>query len=635
MLNFIRDNAQSWLVKIIFALIIFVFVFWGVGNMQQDNAGVLAIMGKEKIMIREVAEAEMQQIEMIKARMPDLTDEQLRSLGIKQQVFQRLIIEKLLQNEADKLGLVATKAELLKEASKNSAFLNEKGQFDPERYKKILLASKITPAIYEAGVSKEIVLRKLQDYVQLPSKVDPKSARERFELAGEMRTIRYLPFKNADYLDKVQVSDAEVQEYYSKNEAAFMVPTKIKLEYLSLSPLTLSKGLEVSEEEITEYYNKNKEALFSQPERIKARHILITLPEGADEGAVKEAESKIQGLLKDLKGGKDFAALAKANSQDASAAEGGDLGWLQRGDTVEAFDEKLFTLKPGEVSDPVRTQFGFHIIKADERQAAGIKSLADAHDEIKVTLSQDKGKNLVLDAQLKASDALANGLTFEQIAEELKLAPQKSELLSKEEAAALLALKPNMLEQLDLLSTDHPLLDVPIQTNDGYVLLKLEQLQPAHVEPLDTVKTRITETLRAQGAAKLARQDAEEALKGFSGQSVPPAFASRVVESEPVRRDMQPQTLPGSAELVAAVFKAKSSDWLTEVFSVADGAVIAAKGRVEPVDPTEWEKVAERVINSIEEARRQELFQIYLEELIRLHPVEIVNQDFLLSTSNN
>lgn len=635
MLDFIRDNAQSWVVKIIFALIIFVFVFWGVGNIQQEQFGVLAIMDNEKIMVNEVAEAEMQQLEMLKARMPNLTEQQLRSLGIRQQVFQRLIMEKLLQNEADKLGLVATKVELLQEASKNSAFLNEKGQFDPERYKAILLANRMSPAAYEAGVSKEIVLRKLQDYVQLASKVDPKSARERFELAGETRTIRYLPFKSADYLDKVQVSDAEIQEYYSKNEAGFMVPTKVKLEYLSLSPATLSKGLEVSEEEITEYYDNNKDTLFSLPERVKARHILIALPDGADESAVKEAESKIQGLLKDLKDGKDFAALAKANSQDGSAAEGGELGWLQRGDTVEAFDAMLFTLKPGEISEPVRTQFGFHLIKAEEVQPAGTKSLADAKDEIKAALSQDKGKNLVLDAQLKASDALANGLTFEQIVEELKVEPQKTDLISKEEAAALLALRPDMVDQLDLLTTDHSLLDVPIPTTDGYALIKLEELQPAHVEPLEAVKARITDTLRAQGAARLARQDAQEALKEFNGQAVPPAFASIVVESEPVRRDMQPQALPGSSELVAAVFKAKNSDWFADVFNVTDGAVIAAKGRVEPVDPAQWEQVSETVINSIEDARRQELFQIYLEELLRLHPVEIVNQEFLLNSSNS
>lgn len=635
MLNFIRDNAQSWVVKIIFALIIFVFVFWGVGNMHQDNAGVLAVMGKEKIMIKDVADAEIQQIEMLRARIPDLTEQQLRSLGLRQQVFQRLIIEKLLWNEADKLGLVATKAELLREASKNNAFLNEKGQFDPERYKKILLASKITPAVYEAGVSKEIVLRKLQEYVELPSKVDPKSARERFELAGEMRTIRYVPFKSADYLDKVQVSDAEIQEYYSNNEAIFMLPTKIKLEYLSLSPLSLSKGLQVSEEEIAEYYDKNKEALFSRPERAKARHILISLPELADEAAAKEAGSKAEALIKELRAGGDFAALAKANSRDGSAAEGGELGWLQRGDTVQAFDEALFTLKPGEISGPVRTQFGFHIIKLEDYQAAGFRSLAEAHDEIRDILSMDKGKNLVLDAQLKAADALTNGLTFEQIAEDLKVEPRKTDLVTKEAAAALLGLKPDMLDRLDMLSADNPMLDAPLQTNDGYVLIRLEKSEPAHVEPLEAVKGRIAETLRAQSAARLALRDAEEALKGFSGQSAPPAFASKVVESEAIRRDMEPQSLAGSSELVAAVFKAKNTDWLSRVFAVNDGTVIAAKGRVEPVDPAEWDKVSERVINAIEEARRKELFQLYLEELLRLHPVEIVNQDFLVNNNNS
>ncbi|SHN57240.1 SurA N-terminal domain-containing protein [Desulfovibrio litoralis] len=636
MLDYIRNNSSSWIVKIIFALIIFVFVFWGVGNIGQSNLNVVATIGDENIMIQELQMLEFREVEAIKAQNPEISESDLINQGLKVQVFQKLVMQKLLENEAKKLGITVTPNELLELVKNNTVFLNDKGEFDPEVYKRVLAANNRTPASYEADISKGILIEKLQNYISETVKIDPIIARMEFELQSQKRAMRYLLFPIKDFVGEVKISDQEIKDYYDKNQSLFLVPAKKKIEYLSLTPETL-KGVAVSDAEILEYYNANKDANYSVPEAFKTRHILLRLAKDATKEEEKAVNDKMETILSELKKGKSFEALAKEFSQDGSAEQGGELGWIAKGDTVKPFEAVLFQLKKGEISQPVRTDFGIHLIKAEDYRTAGVQPFEEVKDEIKQALNSKRNDKIVLDATLKTIELLKNSLTFEQIRDELKVPVATTELLSSAELASALGLSKEGIVLLEELNLDNPLSLQPLPVKNGSVIVKVVENKEAYTAALDEVKESIRETLVQNKAAELAFEAAKKARTAFVDNKIPSSLEAKAKETVAVNRGMSyfPE-LPGSQALIAKIFDLSTPNkWLEEPFKVQSGAVLASLGTVVDIDKAEWDNNAETVILLLEGKRRQEAAQTYLEELFRLNPVKIVNPAYLENKTTN
>ena len=385
MLDGIRANAQSWGVKLAFGIIIIVFVFWGIGSFTGPKGYVATVNDMH------ITEIEFQKVygsmeQNLRASYPDLTPELLKGLQLEQQVLQRLVMKKLLESEAERIGLEISPYELRLAVQDMPYFLNKDGKFDKDEYLRVLKASGLTPAQFESGLREDMLPEKLQELLTAGAWGSPEEARLRYMYERQKRSVDYILFPLADYIAASAPSDAEIQTAYEARAAQYALPARVKLQYVLLDPEKMADPSAISEEALSAAYETRK-AQFADPEKVHARHILIRVGEGAPEAEVKKAEKSAGDIAAKIRGGEDFIEAAKKYGQDPSAAQGGDLDFFTREQMVKPFADAAFSLAAGELSAPVRTQFGFHLIKVEEKQAAKQRTLDEVKDELRAALA--------------------------------------------------------------------------------------------------------------------------------------------------------------------------------------------------------------------------------------------------------
>jgi peptidyl-prolyl cis-trans isomerase D len=308
MLDAIRKNAQSWGVKIVFGLIIVVFVFWGVGKFGTDTASVVAYVDGRPILVKDFEKTLEENMRLVHNQNPNVTDKELLEGGFRWQVFSQMLTQAILAAQAAKLNISVSDEELRREISRVPAFADEKGKFDSQKYEVLLKSNGLSPAEFEADMRRTLTLEKLGGYVTLPAQVTEAEARGIYEFSREQAVIEYIPFLAEAFSQGITPTDEEIKAFHDANSDKFRTPARIKIEYLDLSPQTLAKPAEVSDADIEAYYKANTKA-FERPEAVEVRHLLVMLPADAPEADVKAAEKKLADLAARLKKGEDFASL--------------------------------------------------------------------------------------------------------------------------------------------------------------------------------------------------------------------------------------------------------------------------------------------------------------------------------------
>ena len=382
MLRMMRRNAKSWVVKFVFGVIIVVFSFWGVGSMKAKQMTVAATVdGKSierKTLDKSFRDLWRRYQEQAKGKFNPDED---RSRQIKQEALNGLVDRLLLTDQASLLGLTVDEGELRQRIASLPAFQKD-GRFDQEAYRRALSYNRMTPAQFEAGFQEEVLLEKVRKVVGDGAKVLPEEVEILLHQQSEEINVDLLEVAPADYQASVVVDEAGLEKFFTEKKERYRIPEQRKLAALVIDRAKLLKNIVVSDAQILENYQKNLEK-FKVKEQLKARHILIMVAADATPEEVEKAQAEIDAVLVKIKAGGDFAKLAKTHSQGPSSTKGGDLGWFDRGAMVKPFEEAAFALSPGSVSEPVRTQFGFHLIKCEGHKAAQTKKLAKVKAGIK------------------------------------------------------------------------------------------------------------------------------------------------------------------------------------------------------------------------------------------------------------
>ena len=618
MLDIIRRNAESWVVKAIFGVIIVVFIFWGVSSLDGTSPSILAYVNDEPITVMEFRKRCEDRINMLTQGRGGLKPEMEQQ--VKQMVFNELILSKLLQQEAARLNMGATPEELFAALSKEPAFQKD-GKFDKEVYLQRLQAQDMPVGEFEGGLTERLTLSRLQDYVMSTVFATPEEARALYAFGSEQRSIDYVLFDRAKYLEGIAPTEDQIATYYETNKEAFREPKRISVEYLLLTPETLGKNHVVTEEEIKAYYDAHSKDYFQQPERVKVRHIMLRLPEGASQEEKDRVLAEALKIYGEAQTG-DFAALARKYSDDASAANGGEIGWVSRGEMIKVFEDAVFALKQDEISRPVLTPFGYHIIKAEAKEPARLRSLAEVHDEIKKTLSEEAASNELQAYLGKASDQLLEGVPLENIAKELKLDVRKAEAFSRDEARTVLGVQDDALDVLFAVPANTPV-DRPLLVQGGYVLVKVTDVKPEHIQDLAAVKDKVIETLRNDEAQQKAVAAAEAALQE-KGKN--PAEIKNVVHTEFFGRQGFVANLGQTPDVVTAAFDlAEKGDWADKVFTVGQGAVIIRLADIKFPSDADWDKAKETVLQEVLQRKQQDWFMAYAASLQETAEVRIAN----------
>lgn len=628
MLEYIRSNAQSWGVKAAFAVIILVFVFWGVGNMGDSGpSGVVAKVNGKPILQQDFGAAYRNAEENIRLRNPAITAEQLKQMQIGPQVLQQLIIETLLQEEATRVGIVVTPLELRRAIERIPVFHNAQGKFDPEAYIRILTSQRSTPGRFEEEQRKALLDKKLREQVTAGSYVLPTEARALYDFSREQRVVEYVFFPAADYAGQNPAEDS-IKAYYEANRAAFMVPAKVKVEYIEASPAALVDPSSVSADAVKAYYEKNTSA-YSSPERVDVSHILLRLAEDAPAAEVEKAKARLESLVAELKKGADFAALAQKNSEDTmSAPNGGQVGLVARGDTVPPFEEAAFALKDGEVSAPVRTAFGLHLVKLNKREAASVKPQAEVEGDIRKQIATLQGIEHVREVLDNLIEGNILGKPLAELAKAHNLQAHTTALLSAPELRSQLGLTDKSAATLLATPAKAPVDTALEAAQDAFVVARVLESVPASTQEFALVREEISQKLRAENGQKAALEAAAKLRKDM-GDKLPAALQSKV-KSTPAfgRGDLVPG-LGQHPELSPAIFAATVGQWMPSAFPVtgpeANGAVLVRVQKVVQTSDEEWKTIEPMLATTLENGRKNEVYRMFLLSLGQSAKVEIKN----------
>jgi peptidyl-prolyl cis-trans isomerase D len=574
----------------------------------------------EKVLQR-AAQAEMR-------RTPDLLSNEEGFALFKRLVLDSMITSLLLRQEAAKLGIVVTAHELKTFISSLPVFQDDAGKFDPKLYTEFLNASQISPGAFEADMQNTVLDEKILRYVGLSGGISEAEAQKLYAFTLEKRVADYALFSFDDDKASIEVSDSEVAGYYEANRESLRLPERFNLEYIRLVPDALAKGYPVTDAEAEDFYNKNT-ARFRQPDSFESRHIFFAAPpDGSGEPGAEEkiakAREKLAEVAEKIAGGENFDDLAREYSEDsASAREGGMLGWIERGSSGSPeFDDAAFALAPGEIGKPVRTAYGFHIIKLEGKKNAVTSPFTEAKEEIVSLLAREKADEDFTAVRQAAEDGLNTNTPFADLGQKFHLAVEESGLVPREELEGKLALHSDarqiLLDSLALaLSSGAPsTIPVPLNVANGLILIRIKESKASEIPPLDEVRAAILSTLREGKARAAARAAAEKAQASFVGTQIPADFAEKIAQTKDAHRVFSVvEPLGECRELVDALFGAPVGEWLPNLYETPKGPVIARLASVRAVTGEEWDQYKGIFIAQYTQRQKQDMLEAFVGKL--------------------
>jgi len=407
MLRLMRKQAGSWLIKVLLGAIVIVFVFWGVGSFRSQRGDRIATVNGDPITLDEYRDTFDNLVDQLRRRFGNNLDEDMiEKLQIKKQALNQLINNTLLLQEAKRLKFRVSDTELTSAISEITAF-QRAGTFDRQLYRNVLERMRMTPEEFEAAQRNAMMIEKLSTLVTGGIKISDQEAMEWFNWANASVNIDFVLFEPDHYKD-VNPSLEETKTFFESHKENYKTEAMVNVRYVHFSPDTYRSKVTISDEELLEYYNENQET-FKTPKNVEARHILLRVDENATPKAEDKTQERALGILKLAKEGKDFAELAKQYSEGPTRDSGGYLGTFTKEAMVKPFANVAFSMKAGEISEPVRTRFGWHIIKVEKVNEASVLSFDQAEAQIKKKLTEERGKTLAYDEAAAVSE-----VSFEQ-----------------------------------------------------------------------------------------------------------------------------------------------------------------------------------------------------------------------------
>lgn len=515
MFDSVRNNKK--VVQIILALIILPFAFWGVesyiGNMGTGKD--VASVGDSKISLSEFQGAFREQQDRLRPMLGGRDPALLESPELRSAVLENLIQRHLLDLQAKEMKLTVSNEQLASFIA-SVPQLQEDGKFSPQRYEALIAAQNKSKAQFEYEIRHDMTIQQAVAAVGNASLAGRTTADRWLAAQLEEREVSDVVLRSDAYLKQVKVTPEAIKAYYDANTPKFQVPEQLRAEYLVLSRDRLIEQVAVTDDEIKAWYDGHPER-YRQAEERRASHILIAADSKGAADGMKAAEAKAAEVLAQLKKSPgDFAKLAKQYSQDpGSAGKGGDLEWFSRGAMVKSFEDAVFSLKEGQISDVVRSDFGLHIIKLTGVRPERVRPLAEVRSEIVGELkNQTAARKYAEIAESFSNTVYEQPDSLAPAAEKYKLSIQKSEWLRKDAAAAGPLGNAKLLAALfsdDAIKNKRNTEAVEVTPN-VLVSARIVEYKPAAQQPLETVAPTIERLLTHEEAAKLAVKDGEQKL---------------------------------------------------------------------------------------------------------------------------
>ncbi len=512
MLNLIRQHADSWLVKTILWMIIFaflgtIFYSWGMGGSSGSRGGVVATVEGVDIQYAEYDQTFNNMVNFYREQFKSQFSEDLiQRLDLKTQALDALIQRKLLLLESDNLNIEVSDEEVIDHIQDFPAFQKDK-VFNKSFYTNYLRFNRLSAQDFEESQREALMIQKLEKMITGNTLVSKSEVLDAYNKEEESAKLDYIAIAEDQFKNPQPVTDENLKKFFEKNKTQFEVPDQIKVEYVKVSPKDFESGIEPSEEDIQDFY-ETKVADFRVKKQYTASHILFQLepskidekasPEeiqkATDEAAKKEADE----ALKKINDGGDFAKLAEQLSDDPSSAKkGGSLGDFVQGTMVAEFEEALDKLKIGEISKPVKSPFGYHVIRLDGKQEARVKPLSEVKDTVIAKVKETKARQKARRIVKRIYKATGKGSDFPQAAAEQKVEVKTSDFFSRRNHNI-----PDVGPTPEFFNTAFILADgqisEPINTFEASFLVKVKERKAATIPELDSIREKVQEAAKKQ-----------------------------------------------------------------------------------------------------------------------------------------
>ena len=545
MLQQIRERAQGWIAWFIVILISIPFALWGI----QEYLGVgseqaVATVNGQEITEREFERGYREFRQRLRQQLganyrPELFDE----ARLREEVLNSMIRNQLILQSAADMGLSAGD-DLVRAMIVSIPGFSVAGRFDQQAYERGVRSRGLTPAGFEDQMRRALVSEQLSKAIVASEFTTDEELKQQIALTQQQRELQYVKVESKPFLAVAEVSEKEIRDYYASNQNDFIAPERVKVEYLDLQIDNISKTLTADEESLLGFYEQQKHE-YVTPEQRRASHILITVEEGVDTQAVDAARQAAEAALERIRNGEDFAAVARDVSQDPGSSDlGGDLGYFEKGVMDQAFEDAVFGMKTDDVSDPVRSSFGFHVIKLTAIRPTQGKSYEEAKEEIRQAFLKSEAERLFYEYAERLNDlAYEDPDSLQPAAEALGMTTLTSDWLGRQGGAADLFAAPKVVGAAfsdDVLIEGHNSEMIEIGP-ERMVVLRVTEHEEATVRPFDDVQAEIEEKLKVEKAGEKARKRGEDLLgrlkQGESLQSLADAEALTVVTSGLVGRN--------------------------------------------------------------------------------------------------
>lgn len=518
-----REMVRGWLGYTLLAILLVPFAFVGVESYfsggKRENA--VAKVNGDDISKREFDRiVDQQRQQMLKSMGPDADASQLDMTKLKQQVLDALVDRQLQGQLAERLHMQVSNDMIYQMVSQVPAF-QEDGKFSQERFQRLLDQRGMT-------------IKDLQDAIRLQQFnvglasgfLTNQDVSRLFALDGQKRDVGYILVPTASFLKDVAVSDADIKSYYDSHQKEFTTEDKAKVDYIELKQQDFVNQVQVGKEDLDKAYaDRVHELAGAANEKRRASHILIKVDEKTSD---TQALAKIRDIEKRVHAGEDFAKLARENSQDpGSVASGGDLDFAGRGQFVPEFEKVLFSLKQGEVSAPVKTQFGYHLIKLTQIQQPEMPSLESIKAQLTDEVKAQKATQLFNDKINEMSDSVYESADLKDPAAKFKLDIHQTDMFTVKAGAGIATVKKvrDTAFSDDLIKDNKNSSAVELVKGD-VVWLHVAQHDASHLRALADVSAEVKATLQQQGAKKHAQEAADKIAKEIAAGQQPAAVAS-------------------------------------------------------------------------------------------------------------
>lgn len=541
-----------------------------------------------------------------------------------QQILQQQLMEKEIEFEAGQLGIhvsndeIADRIHLILPAA-----FNNDVPIPTDQYAAMVQSRfQMTVPQFEDAVRKDVLREKFQRLVTDGISVGPAELQEEFVYRNEKVKLDYAFVKPEDLQAKINPTDAEIKTFYDKNKARYLVPAKRIVRYAIVDVTKIRQSIQITDDQLKAEYQKNIRD-YQVPDRVHVEHIAF-LTEGKPDAEVEELKKRAEDVLNQAKKGANFEDLAKKYSEDSTKDKGGDVGWLLHGQALPEYEKAAFSLPKGGISDVIRTQLGFYVIKVVDKETQHTKTFDEVKDSIRTPMMLNEADKRASDIADKLSQAIrqSNKVSLDDLAKQFNLTVGETRPVTQTDSLIELGNSQDVKISDAIFNLKPGILSLPIHTDRGYLVLSLKQDLAAHAGTLEEVRDKVVADLKQETAATQAKSKADDLAKRAKGgekfDAAAKALGLEVKTSDLFARNGSISNVASGKQLAAA-FQVKVGDVAAPLNLGSNWLVYRVADKQEP-NPADFDKQKKEITDQVLQDKRGlafEAFRTALEERLK------------------